>query len=361
MTLAVNEQKGDDMKYHIYYFSATGNTEHSIKMIEESLKKAGHESRTVRINRASKPLDEIPDRLVIAFPVLAWRPPAFVSKFMKRLPKTGGDQVAIRAAVLAVGGGNAMGAPDAAAGILERRGYDVHIKATSIYADNWLQVSSAPVGEERKKKNEAGQSAVSDFCKALTEDREWTNYQRKPVYTFMNMIGFLFQIYGRRFMGKMFIADTKCNSCRLCKNSCPVNAIMMAKGKKAIPFWKFSCESCNRCINICPQKAINSSVPRVAVLFGLVAAMLALTISLYSRFVRPLYSDLPDVLSVLISIIGCTVFIAVSHVLMLLIIDPLVLRPLQAIKPVRKFMQLNYSKNFNRYTFDGYKAPKEQL
>ncbi len=345
-----------EMKYHIYYFSATGNTEHSVKMIEETIRKDGHSCKTVRINGSTGPLQEIPDRLVIAFPVLAWRPPVFVAGFLKKLPKT---KAGTNAAVLAVGGGKAMGAADSASGILDKRGYSVQIRAVAIYADNWLQVSSPPVGNKRKKKNAEGEEAVSDFCKALGEDKPWRNYQKKPLHKFADMISALFAVYGRRFLGKMFIADSKCNSCRICKNSCPVNAISMGKGKKAKPFWKYSCESCNRCINICPKKAINSSIPRIVILCAFIGLCLVFGIKAWARFVQPLYSDFAQWLSVIISIAGYTAVVLLSHILPLLLLDPAIMRPLQALKPVRKVMEISFTRNFNRYTYDGFKPPRE--
>ncbi len=57
-------------------------------------------------------------------------------------------------------------------------------------------------------------------------------------------------------LAKTMIYTSNCNSCMICVDNCPVNAI---KIKNKRPYWSFSCESCMRCINICPRTSIQTS------------------------------------------------------------------------------------------------------
>ena len=54
-------------------------------------------------------------------------------------------------------------------------------------------------------------------------------------------------------LDKNFWADTKCNSCGICKKICPCGNIEMNADK---PVWLHKCEQCLACIQWCPKEAI---------------------------------------------------------------------------------------------------------
>jgi ferredoxin len=82
-------------------------------------------------------------------------------------------------------------------------------------------------------------------------------------------------VFGGRFMlAKTLFASYGCNTCRLCEESCPVQAIIIKDNR---PYWKITCESCMRCMNICPKKSIQSWITRIALItYFLMVAGLAL-------------------------------------------------------------------------------------
>ncbi len=69
-------------------------------------------------------------------------------------------------------------------------------------------------------------------------------------------VSFMYIIFFRFFLAKLFFATNKCTSCGLCAKHCMVNAIKMIGKRKPKPYWRLRCESCMRCIGYCPEKAI---------------------------------------------------------------------------------------------------------
>ena len=78
------------------------------------------------------------------------------------------------------------------------------------------------------------------------------------------LVQFLFNLLGRRFLGKLFIATRSCTGCGQCAAHCPVGAIRMRPFRNrptpARPSWGMNCTACNRCINFCPARSIEVSL-----------------------------------------------------------------------------------------------------
>ena len=345
------------MKYHLYYFSATGNTAHSAELIGSALTREGHEVQTVSLNTKTRPLTEAPDRIVIAFPVLSARPPGLVMRFIDKLPRPA-HSGAVKAAVLAVSGGGPFNAAGTAAQRLKRRGYDVFLASGISYPENWSQIVEPPEEKECRIKTDNGISETGEFIRNLISEKPQSDRRTVPAF-FMNMAGVLFQFIGRRFLGKLFIADNDCTSCGLCKRTCPAGVISMKKHSK--PYWNFSCENCNRCINICPEKAINTSTGRLIFFITAVGTLLVTGIILYSRIIRPLYSGFPQAAETAVNIIGYGTVVVLAHILSLTLLDKFLITPLQRLGFVPRFFQNSYTKTFRRYTFKGYKPPVENI
>lgn len=342
------------MHYHIYYFSATGNTANSVSMIKTALLQAGHTVTTVSINRWARPLAEKPARLILAYPSLAWRPPALVMRFINKLPRAN-----IKAAVLTTDGGGSFGSLEVAVRKLKSRGYHPTIISTAHYSHNWVQVFPPPTGSQRDTQTRNGRQLTEAFITALLAERPLDTREKKLEYKLFNFIGILFNLVGRRFLGKLYVADNDCTSCGLCSQSCPVKAISMGKGKGARPYWKINCESCNRCINTCPTGAINSSLSRGILLLLVIFLSCLFLARAYGTFISPLYAAAASALGLLLDIAGYSAAIILGHIIPFAIIDPLILRPLMLLKPFRRLIQKSFTKKFPRYTYKGYKAPKE--
>lgn len=351
------------MIYHFYYFSATGNTEKSVEISAKSLSEAGHEVRTVRLNRDTVPLDGEPDRLLIAFPTFSWVPPVLVQRFVRKLPPgVRKDGNRIKAAVFTADGGGCLQAPAQMKRMLERRKYDVFLSGRGSYPDNWAQFIPGPDEEKKKRLIAEGEKMAREFARQLVNE-ESSHFQVAVIHRLWSrFVGMLFASLGRRFMGKMFIADSSCTSCRLCEKSCPVGAISMAPGKQAKPFWKLNCESCNRCINICPEKAIVSSNVRILVLIAGITAAIIAGLGLYDKWLIPWFAqNVPTPYLWIVNTLLVVLMVIFAHWFVIGPFDKYVLRYVQKIPGLRRFFEKGFNKGFLRYTMTGYKAPNEDL
>lgn len=343
------------MLYHLYYFSGTGNTEHSALRIADALGKRGQVVRTLALSRDSQPLPEKPDRLVLAYPTYAWRPPALVARFIARLPKGDGTI----AAVFTADGGGSFGSVVAADKLLRRRGYRTITMAAAHYPVNWVEMMPTPTGEARLKAVERGVADTDAFIRAL-EAEEPVERERSGMDFLLNLIGLMFGAMGRHFLGKLFIADEDCTSCGLCARSCPAGAIVLGKGRAARPRWTWGCESCNRCMNLCPTRAINTSPVRGVSLLCFSIILMVLGFRFYGVLAEPLRPAIPAAAAALADVLAGLCILLASPFLALTALDNFVLRPLLAIPPLRRLAQKSFTKNFPRYSFEGYRAPEER-
>jgi ferredoxin len=84
-----------------------------------------------------------------------------------------------------------------------------------------------------------------------------------------------YYFYGRFALAKTFIADCRCDGCRICEKQCPVHAIQIKSNR---PFWTQKCESCMHCMNVCPKHAIQTPHLFVAIMWWLVFSVIPLFI-----------------------------------------------------------------------------------
>jgi ferredoxin len=346
------------MKFHAFYFSATGNTEKALRRAERELRAAGHEVKESIVTAASaRPEPDYCDCVIAAFPVLAKAPPAMFSKFLKRLPRgerSGGGR--IKAAVLAVDGGGGGWAGNRAAGILEKRGYEVVSVAKAHYPSNWAQVNGVFTEEEAARVMATGERTAAEFGSKLARGENSPETLTAPKDILDLILPQAYGLAGRRFLGKLYYADQDCNSCGLCARACPSGTILLSGGKGAKPYWKSNCESCNRCINICPKAAIVSSIGRIVAIVAAVVASAWVLIWAYRKFAYPFMAGgLPAALAVTLDVLIIAAIVIASHVVAIGPFDAFVLRWLQRILGIRRFFALSYTKGKRKYAAEGFR------
>lgn len=135
----------------IAWFSGTGNSLDAARTIADALDSAGETVRLVSIEAGDQPDRYTAEatathRLILVLPVYAWGPPVLVRRWIRTLPRVLVDGVA---GVLAVDGGEGVGAAASASRMLARRGYRVRLSVRAGYPENWREMSPPPARWER--------------------------------------------------------------------------------------------------------------------------------------------------------------------------------------------------------------------
>ena len=138
----------------------------------------------------------------------------------------------------------------------------------------------SPLGSGLAATEAAGDLATSEAASALAAGAPAR--PRPPAFyaAWTSVVAFFFGLLGRRFLGKLFVADRGCSGCGLCAKACPAGAIAMREAKLgARPRWSFACENCNRCLNLCPSASLQSSIFRMTYHATLLCALTSAAVS----------------------------------------------------------------------------------
>ena len=255
----------------IYFVSGTGNSYRIAKTMEETALKKGVKAKTI-LTTEGNPDKEIEDNsnflLGIAMPTHGFTVPWYMMKFLLRLPRrkeTHAFIVATRAGTKV--GKKVMWGLSASslwltALILSLKGYKVRGFRGIDMPLNWTAALPAYPDKTAEFIIKYSKGKAAEFMADILSGK-------KIVLTGMNIyelilgialfpISIMFLILGRIFLGKLFFANNKCNSCGICANNCPVGAIIMKGKKNPKPYWTYTCENCMRCMGYCPQKAVEA-------------------------------------------------------------------------------------------------------
>jgi ferredoxin len=260
----------------VYYFSGTGNALTAARWMIERAAGTGVSARLFPIVRAGE--IEYPrgggDTLVgFCYPTHGFSTPWTMLKFLIRFPRAAGAHAFLlntRAGFM-VGPLFAPGVSGIAQYlpmlILRIKGYRVRGLLPLDMPQSWIAVCP-PIGKKSiGRVAERCQSMVEGFAdRLLAGKRSYRSiiWYWLPIDIALLPISAAYFIQGRFFLAKTLFASYRCNSCGLCADNCPVNAIRMIDKR---PYWTIHCESCMRCMDLCPQKAIQSLFTRLALFF----------------------------------------------------------------------------------------------
>lgn len=344
----------------IYYFSGTGNTAHAVTMIREQLEAAGHTVECWPISDDALPPVENYGYQIFAFPILSWSAPAIMKRFIR---KTNFSTNA-KTAILAINGGlithngtlvkgYSGQALEQVERMLNRKKSNVFLSSNASFPDNWTQATNPCSPEDSETIIRLGEVEVNRFIQDFLSEKQglFRCGTSNQVWSFV--IAGLFGLFGRRMLGKFFIADNHCTGCSLCAKTCPVRNIQMVRKK---PVWKSRCEDCNRCINLCPEKALQVSVPlmviHIVLNFGLTIWAIVEIVHRVPEWI-PL-PGLPMIGLEAILIVVATVFLAWFSLVPLDRFLQFWLR----FPGIRRFASISYTKKFRRYVAPGFNPKK---
>ena len=258
----------------IYYHSGTGNTYRVAKWIKKNSLQKGKQACISPIDTQKlKPTIQEGDNslLCILFPTHGFCAPWIVIKFTLSLPfgkATKATCIATQAS-LKFGKVYIPGLSGSAtfliALILFIKGYKVIGVNSFNMPSNWISLHSGLNPKNVNAIIKRTNSKVNHFSEKLISGKTnwftWTNFYEFLLGLPLVPISFGYMFFGRFFLGKIFFANNKCNSCNICANNCPNGAIKMKGKSKPRPFWTYKCESCMRCMAYCPQRAIEVNHP----------------------------------------------------------------------------------------------------
>ena len=341
-------------KCAIHFFSGTGNTERAVNWISDRLRESEINTTITKVENNFNPDIGDSDFHIFAFPVYGFSAPRTFIKYIKKIRAIDKKQTAI----LSINGaefskgklinGYSAYATEHIEKILKRKNFDVFLLENISFPVNWTQVMNPPNDDEIKTILEKSKKEVEAFSDSFVNvETRITQSGFIGKYIFRLFIP-IFTNFAARMLGKLYISDKNCNSCKVCSRNCPTQNIKFF-GKT--PVWGINCIACNRCINICPRRSIQTSILRVilhsigAIALGLLSIF---TIFKYSATVLPVQNNILRItlnILIIVGIFGILIF------LQLTIYDYLI-RFLEKIPLVRNLFQLNITKKFRRY-FNG--------
>ncbi len=257
------------MKFHkvlIYYFSGTGNAKNTAFWIADEVKKQGVDLQIINIAKIQdQDIRQPAEHTLIGFisPTHGFHFPEIMRTFIKRFPKASNCSafIANTRAGLRVGKVFLPGISGVlhywSSLILIRKGFKIVGLYPVDLPSNWLSLHPAVRKNGIELMYQRIQPKVRRFAAKILEGK--TSY--RALYDILQdiliaPISILYNLFGRYFFAKSFIASAACDMCGLCEKNCPVQAIKQVDTRL---FWTLKCESCMKCMNECPKKAIETA------------------------------------------------------------------------------------------------------
>ena len=343
------------MKAVVYWFSGTGNSRLLASHIAQGLTAGGLPAelkaiedfpkggrRPYALGSASEDDGSIggipsgPEGLdLFCFPVFSFTAPAIVDRFISRLPVAIGRKAAI---VATMGGGGYEGRTlRRAARMLKEAGREVVYSTAIEMPEAFVQFYAATEPIEAEARTAAALGAADKAIQDILSGKVSLRPVKAPGLALTWIASVAFKTLGRRILGQTWCAQASCTSCGLCAATCPARTIVMAGGR---PHWGASCQSCQRCANLCPVKAIKLSWPRLALILAPIFVP-------YGRLVGDAIGATGGFERFLLWVVGMTS----ATVLMCLL-----LRLLDFVPGIRRFLSLSPDKGYRRSLASGFAA-----
>lgn len=254
----------------IYYFSGTGNAWSLAETTAREFEQKGYKAILSPIekgNERAHPEHENSEFIGIVSAVYGFGMPQMVAKFLRRLPASKGQKSFV---FISMGNTEVLNLGlkkidiPATEGIcihqarfwLKTKGYQVINAHAFEMPTNWILLLNSPEEIKAHEYYSNSRELIKKYVQDIIDFKVSIKTLNIIAVVILGLIYFCFVLFARRWLGKFFVTNDKCDSCKVCVEKCPSKTIQIKKGK---PYWKFSCQQCFRCINMCPKNAIEIS------------------------------------------------------------------------------------------------------
>ena len=230
------------MESQIFYFSGTGNSLATARMINEKLIK---KSEIISIPAIDNKLVIKADRVGLVFPVYCNKVPDIVKQFIIRMEFTVSPYIY---AVATHAGSPGQSLFDVQK-LLAKKGQSLSLGIAVAMPGNAYE-TKPEIELERLSVLEQKAREIANSIEIKQKGVvEGSNGSAKRI---KNRIRF-FVAWNYVFSSKRFKTANNCTGCGICEKICPVNNIHLIDNK---PIWKKECTACLACFHWCPQEAI---------------------------------------------------------------------------------------------------------
>lgn len=317
----------------IHYFSGTGNTYHMVNVIKNQLIERGYKVDILNIENDSNKQVIDYELHVFCYPIYGFGTPSIMLRYISNLKSSRGS----KAAIICTSAGEEGQALHHFRCLLNKRGFEVLLTEMVTYTHNFTQILNPQNKEIETQVFRNAEVKIMGILNKICENKGYLKKRNVILLALYWIIFTLFSKLGRKLLGRTFIADDSCTSCKKCKKFCPAKAITMYSGK---PTWNLNCESCQRCINICPNKSIQLSV--VKLIIFIFAQLSPIFIIIY---INEDIKSLPAIIDTMLYFIMFIINTFLANILISFT---------EKFQLLRKILQISYTKKYRRNIAKGF-------
>lgn len=241
------------MKKVIYYFTGTGNSLRTARIIAEEI--GGAELVSMR-SGAEKVHGQDAQVVGLVCPVYEWDVPKTVKSFVERLEVDPQAYIFMVATYIAIHG-RCFETVDKA---LREKGAELHYgRALRCVASQCISYEPFPPARlmvplmERKSRSIGKEIAGGRHRRYPAMSPVTKKLYPRMMLPFLNV---------QHEYDRGFYTSGECTGCGVCRRVCPCGNITLSQGR---PVWNHRCEGCNACVVYCPTKAVRFKTPEAYV------------------------------------------------------------------------------------------------